>query len=149
MTPIHFVEEKSPEYAHINKGYYFYEYLNAIKEVCAYHSIVLFDLHSEIGIDSKNHHMYSDFMSWLIKTPGGIRLNEEKCRELEFDFAPHFIKGIDFVNLSYQTVKGNITVNWKKNGNTVNITLKKDAGVKIKYNDKYIENEFNEWNIRL
>lgn len=64
MTPIHFVEEKSPEYAHINKGYYFYEYLDAIKVVCEYHSVILFDLYSEIGIDSKNeddrNRFYSD-----------------------------------------------------------------------------------------
>ena len=64
MTPIPFVEDKSFEYAHINKGHYFYEYLDAIKAVCEYHSVILFDLYSEIGIDSKNeddrNRFYSD-----------------------------------------------------------------------------------------
>ena len=63
MTPIHFVEEKSPEYAHINKGYYFYEYLEAIKQICDYHSVIVFDLHSEIGIDSKNKKDKEEFYS--------------------------------------------------------------------------------------
>lgn len=63
MTPIHFVEEKAPEYAHINKGYYFYEYLEAIKKVCEYHSVIVFDLYSEIGIDSKNIKDKEEFYS--------------------------------------------------------------------------------------
>ncbi len=99
--------------------------------------------------DSKNHHMYSDFMSWLIKTLGGIKLNEEKCGELEFEFSPHFINGIDFVNMNYETVKGDISVAWTKNDNKVSIVLKKDTEVKIKYNGKYLEKELNEWNIIL
>ena len=99
--------------------------------------------------DSKNHHMYSDFMSWLIKVPGGIKINENKCGELEFDFSPHFIKGIDFVKLSYETAKGNINVNWKKNGNKINVVLSKGSGVTIKYKGKYLEDEINEWNVIL
>lgn len=88
MTPIHFVEEKSPEYAHINKGYYFYEYLNAIKEVCAYHSIVLFDLHSEIGIDSKNAHDKEQFYS------DNIHLNDNGYKKIA-EKLEDFLKGLN------------------------------------------------------
>lgn len=76
MTPIPFVEEKSPEYAHINKGHYFYEYLDAIKEVCAYHSVILFDLHSEIGIDSKNEQDRVQFYS------DSIHLNDNGYKKI-------------------------------------------------------------------
>ena len=79
MTPIHFVEEKSPEYAHINKGYYFYEYLEAIKQICDYHSVIVFDLHSEIGIDSKNKKDKEEFYSDTIHlNDNGYKIIAEK-----------------------------------------------------------------------
>jgi hypothetical protein len=52
-----------------------------------------------INSDSKNHHMYSDFMSWLIKTVAGISLNEEKCGELEFVLKPIYIEAITSAKL--------------------------------------------------
>jgi len=51
MTPVHFVAECSPECAHINKGHYFSEYLKAIKEVCSYYSVPVFDLYSTSGMN--------------------------------------------------------------------------------------------------
>lgn len=64
MTPVHFLAESDPRNAHINKGHYFSEYLSAINEVCNYHSIPVFDLHSQSGmdvsIDEDREHFYAD-----------------------------------------------------------------------------------------
>lgn len=88
MTPINFVEEKSPEYAHINKGYYFYEYLEAIKQICDYHSVIVFDLHSEIGIDSKNKKDKEEFYSDTIHlNDNGYKIIAEKLED--------FLKGLN------------------------------------------------------
>ena len=99
--------------------------------------------------DSKNHHMYSDFMSWLIKTLGGIKFDEAKCGELEFIFEPQFLEGIDYTKLNYRTDAGNISVNWERSNNVINLTLTKDKDIKIKYNGKYLENENNVWRLEL
>ena len=54
MTPSNILADKSPERAHINKGYHFDEYLSAVKEVCAYYDVPVFDLHSVWGLDPEN-----------------------------------------------------------------------------------------------
>ena len=89
------------------------------------------DIHT--NSDSKNHHMYSDFMSWLVKTLAGIRLDENKCGQVEFLLEPEFLDGIDFVDFRYHTVQGEISVSWKRDGDTVQLHLKKDAQVKISF----------------
>lgn len=99
--------------------------------------------------DSKNHHMYSDFASWLIKTLGGVRIDEDRCGELEFIFSPIFIEGIEHTSLSYMTKCGRITVYWERCRDTVKILLTKDKRIKIKYNGKYLEAENNEWSIKV
>lgn len=102
-----------------------------------------------INSDSKNHHMYSDFMSWIIKNLGGIRIDEEKCGEPEFIFAPEFIEGIDFVELNYNTISGNINLKWQRENGNIRMILKKDNTVKIKYDGDYLEKEINEWSVKL
>lgn len=102
-----------------------------------------------INSDSKNHHMYSDFMSWLIKILGGIKIDEDKCGELEFIFNPHFVDGIDFVKLNYHTSVGKISVDWKRCEDKIKLYLTKDKNIKIKYNNQYLENEINEWSVEL
>lgn len=89
------------------------------------------DIHT--NSDSKNHHMYSDFMSWLVKTLAGIRLDESKCGQVEFLLEPEFLDGIDFVDFRYRTARGDISVSWKRNGDTVQLHLKKDTQVKISF----------------
>ncbi len=100
-----------------------------------------------VNSDSKNHHMFSDFMSWLIKNLGGIRYNENKCGELEIVFDPVFVDGIDFVQLEYETEMGKLSVEWKKENNKINLILKKDENVKIVYKGKVVEKTINEWSI--
>ena len=64
MTPPRFVEEESPSMAHIDKGHYFSEYISAIREVCAHHSVTVFDLHLAPELDprdaEKKQRYYSD-----------------------------------------------------------------------------------------
>lgn len=83
--------------------------------------------------DSKNHHMYSDFMSWMIKTLAGIRINQEKPGELEYILEPVFLKELDWVKCSYETVCGKIAVSWKRDAETIVLTVEKEPGVKLLY----------------
>ena len=91
--------------------------------------------------------MYSDFMSWLVKTPGGIYIDESKCGELEFVLAPVFLEGLDFAEVEYKTVAGEIYTSWKRENGKINLRLKKDENVKITYKGENIEDAEKEWYI--
>lgn len=105
------------------------------------------DVHT--NSDSKNHHMYSDFMSWLIKNLGGVRLDEDKCGELEFILDPQFVDGIDFVKLNYRTHSGSVRVFWEREDKSITLRVNKDPDVKIKYKDEYVTKLNNEWRIEV
>jgi len=94
------------------------------------------DIH--VNSDSKNHHMYSDVLSWLVKTLGGIRLDESRCGELVFLLEPEYLEGIDHVRLQYRTVAGNILVAWRREGAQIQLTAEKDPGVKLLYRGSQI-----------
>lgn len=100
-----------------------------------------------VNSDSKNHHMYSDFMSWLIKTPGGIRIDESKCGETEFVYTPVFLKELDFVEVTYNTYCGEIYASWKRENGKISIKLVKDENVKLSYNGERINSLDNVWEI--
>jgi alpha-L-rhamnosidase len=85
---------------------------------------------------SKNHHMYSDFMSWMIKTLAGIHINQEKPGELEYILEPVFLAELDWVKCSYETVCGKIAVSWKRDAETIVLTVEKEHGVKLLYEGK-------------
>ncbi|MBQ4145170.1 MAG: family 78 glycoside hydrolase catalytic domain [Clostridia bacterium] len=97
--------------------------------------------------DSKNHHMYSDFMSWMIKTLAGVRINEEKCGELEFVLEPHFTKEISFVSFKYNTVCGKIEVSWKRENDRIIMTVYKNDEVKLLFKDEYIQKNITKYEI--
>ncbi len=93
--------------------------------------------------DSKNHHMYSDFMSWTIKTLAGISLNEEKCGELEFVLSPAFLKEIDYVKFTYDTVCGKIKVNWERKEGKIYLDVEKGKDVKLIFDGKELKEKNN------
>ncbi len=64
---------------------------------------------------SKNHHMYSDFMSWLMKTVVGISPDDNASTFDKVEIAPVFFDDLSFARGSYDSVKGNIEVDWKRN----------------------------------
>ncbi len=97
--------------------------------------------------DSKNHHMYSDFMSWFIKTIGGIRLNEEKPGELEFILDPDFVEGIDSADLTYHTANGDIRVSWHRENNKICMAVTKDESVKLIYKGEPVTSLNNQYEI--
>ena len=93
------------------------------------------------GSDSKNHHMYSDFMSWIIKTLAGIRINEENTEDIEFIFEPKFIEDIKFVNCDYDTFFGKISIKWEKDEHGIKVKLSKDKNIKVLYKGKYVQDD--------
>lgn len=68
---------------------------------------------------SKNHHMYSDVLSYLIKSTLGIRHNRTVPNEPEFRLEPYFWSGLDYAQGSYETDNGVLEVDWNREGKTV------------------------------
>lgn len=67
------------------------------------------------GKESKNHHMYSDFMSWLLKTAVGISPNDHAPTFERVEIDPFFFENLQFARGNYDGVKGKIEVAWQKN----------------------------------
>lgn len=62
--------------------------------------------------NSKNHHMYSDFMSWMMKTLVGINITKPGYKEVLIK--PEFMPELDFCRGHIETPMGKISVDWKK-----------------------------------
>lgn len=84
---------------------------------------------------SKNHHMYSCFMVWLIRTVLGI--NADNGRTIRV--SPCFIKELEFAEGYYMTDKGILKVKWKRNEGGVRIMINVPVGDKVMYEDKILE----------
>lgn len=73
---------------------------------------------------SKNHHMYSDFMSWMMQTIVGIDIDfSEKGKEKVY-ITPYIFSDLEYAKGSIDTVLGKISVEWKKT----------DSGTEVRYN---------------
>lgn len=107
----------------------------------------LWEIWDEKHLESKNHHMYSDFMSWIIKTLVGLQLDSEKLGEKEFVFNPKFIDGIDFVKGSYTTDCGDVTVEWKKENDKVCVKVYKPEKLVLKYKGTCLRDGINNFEI--
>lgn len=73
--------------------------------------------------DSHNHHMYSSFMAWLVKTPGGIHLNHPEGGELCASIEPAFVSDLDWVDAHRDTPKGRIRVCWMRTPSGVSLRV--------------------------
>jgi len=84
---------------------------------------------------SKNHHMYSDFMSWIMKTLVGIDICEDTPAYEKVFIKPVFLPQIDFCRGYIETPKGKIAVSWKREGYAVRleVTVPQDISAICKY----------------
>lgn len=73
---------------------------------------------------SKNHHMYSDFMSWLIKTPLGLTDTFESIT-----VAPFFIKELDFVEGHLD----HVALRWERKTEGIELTVTVGDGIPALY----------------
>lgn len=83
---------------------------------------------------SRNHHMYSDFMSWMIKTILGIYISEEKPGALEFLIAPSYLMDLQWAEGTYETANGVIAVAWRRENAEISLTIRLADGVNAIYN---------------
>jgi hypothetical protein len=73
---------------------------------------------------SKNHQMYSDFMSWLVKTPLGLTDTFE-----QITVNPYFFEDLDFVDGHL----ANVALRWQRKDGGIELTITVDDGAPAVY----------------
>ncbi len=63
---------------------------------------------------SMNHIMFGEIGAWLYKALGGIKPDPAAPGFTNILLQPHFVEGLDSVNVVYNSVKGKIVSSWKK-----------------------------------
>ena len=74
---------------------------------------------------SRNHHFWGDVSHCFYRYLAGINVNPELKDYKNTDVKPYFISGLNYVNASYETPLGTLSVKWTKNENRAEIEIEK------------------------
>ena len=77
-----------------------------------------------------NHHFWGDISNWFITKIAGLRINPKGNDASYVDIVPDFITGLDHASAYYDTVKGKVSVSWKRCGDEIHLTVTKPEDVK-------------------
>ena len=77
------------------------------------------------NMNSLNHYAYGSIGNWLYTKLAGLEILEPGYRR--FSVKPRFIKGIEWVNLSYESVYGPIRVEWSCKNKTIRVEVEVPA----------------------
>lgn len=73
--------------------------------------------------ESKNHHMYSDFMSWMMKTIVGIRQTSDSVGFQKTEIKPFFFKELSYARGYSDTVSGTVKVEWQRINHQIHLKI--------------------------
>ncbi len=73
--------------------------------------------------NSRNHHMHSNFMSWIIKTVLGITHDKTAVGLPELSVAPFFFEGLEWAEGSYRIDGGSLSVHWERMEGKIKLCL--------------------------
>lgn len=95
-----------------------------------------FKLHDDRHYDSRNHHMFSDVLSWMIKTILGVTHQKTDPSAPELTLQPYYFEALTYAKGSYLTDGGALDVEWHRDeaGITLSFTVTGDA--RVSYNGR-------------
>ena len=85
------------------------------------------------GSNSRNHHMYSHFMAWLVSTVLGICHDKTKHDTPEFTLSPYYFSELEYAKGSYLTDGGKLSVEWNRHDDKITLTVIVSGDVKVLY----------------
>lgn len=85
--------------------------------------------------ESKNHHMYSHFMAWLVNTILGIKPDIRYPGFKKIVIDPFFPEGLTYATGSCNTVNGRVTVAWERTDDAVKMQIDVSEGMEVCYKD--------------
>jgi alpha-L-rhamnosidase len=99
----------------------------------------------KISMNSLNHYMLGGCCRWFYTDLLGINPTEDGVGFKKMKFAPVVVKELDFAKGSYLSKQGKITVDWKREGETVNytLTLPQNMEVEFDFESEVISKEQN------
>ena len=83
------------------------------------------------SVNSANHHFWGDISAWFIKTLAGINYNPDGNDLKRVLIKPHFAKSLQNAQGFYDSPYGKILSSWKRNGETVELTVDAPDDIKI------------------
>ena len=89
--------------------------------------------------ESKNHHMYSDVLSWMIKTIGGISPDDNAASFEEIEVKPYFFKELSWAKVSYDTPEGKVRCMWHRDNDKVLLKIDAPKENFVKYDGQYLK----------
>ena len=72
---------------------------------------------------SKNHHMYSDVLSYIMKTVAGISPDDNAPSFDKIVVSPYYFDAITFAAAHYDSPKGRVKVDWKKKSSKILLVI--------------------------
>lgn len=85
---------------------------------------------------SFNHPMFGAYDGFLYNYLAGIRTEECTNAFKNIVIAPCFAKQLDYVDCSFQTVRGEISVSWKRTGKGISVRVKTPANTRLCFRAK-------------
>ncbi len=76
-----------------------------------------------VHIHSHNHHMFSNVLGWFYKGILGIEPQKDAPGFEKIDLRPQFVSGLEFCSGEEETVRGKISVEWKREGDEILCTV--------------------------
>ena len=97
--------------------------------------------------ESKNHHMYSHFMSWLINTVLSIKPDISYPGFQKLQIAPFFTKELTFAKGYCDTVRGRVEVAWKRVDEKIVLTITVPKELEVYYDGTRLSSRENVFEI--
>ena len=92
---------------------------------------------------SQNHHMYSDFMSWMMKTILGIGADIAHPGFTRVEINPYYFRELSWAKGCCDTVRGRIGVAWKRVGDGIELTVEVPEGMTAVYRGRTLKSGVN------
>lgn len=88
--------------------------------------------------NSKNHHLYSDVLSWMIKNILGIRHSRTEPNQPEIRIEPYYFKELSFARGSYEADSGAVSVSWRREDTRVRLDIEITGELRVCYADNVL-----------
>ena len=98
---------------------------------------------------SRNHHMYSDFMSWMMKTIIGINTDFTDAENPSAQITPYFFEELDWAKGRIDTNFGEISVSWMRKVHSVEIEITVPPEINISFQGKHLSLGTNKFVINV
>jgi alpha-L-rhamnosidase len=88
--------------------------------------------------------MYSDFMSWMMKTLVGINITKPGYGEVEIK--PEFVPELDFCKGHIDSHRGRVSVEWKRSGGGIALEITVPENIRAVYQGSTLKQGKNIFN---